>query len=131
VGIAISIPTFDEVIRKHFEPDAPAIPGRLEAIRQLVAAGLRVNVNWAPILPGVTDNRETAMDYFARISTLGVRRVMCNTLSYTDFLGQAQNKLAEAFYEKTGRTKPRSLPGSELKRIVEVLGRKYGVRVLV
>src|SRR5579872_5975097 len=42
VRVGVSVPTFDERARRVFEPDAPAIPGRVHLVRRLIDAGVRV-----------------------------------------------------------------------------------------
>lgn len=54
--VAISITTLDPVLSRKMEPRAPTPAKRLEAIRQLSAAGIPVAVMVAPILPGLTDH---------------------------------------------------------------------------
>ena len=54
--VAISITTLDSVLARKMEPRAPTPAKRLEAIRQLSAAGIPVAVMVAPILPGLTDH---------------------------------------------------------------------------
>ncbi|MCC6443898.1 MAG: radical SAM protein [Armatimonadetes bacterium] len=51
VEVGMSITTEDEAIRKIFEPSAPSIPRRLEAIRQVKEAGIRTHATIAPLLP--------------------------------------------------------------------------------
>lgn len=51
LDVGISIPTDSEVVRKAFEPRAPAIPRRLEAARALKSAGIRTIASIAPLLP--------------------------------------------------------------------------------
>jgi DNA repair photolyase len=50
-SVGVSIPTDDDGVRKVFEPSAPSIPQRLEALSKLHDAGIRTNVNVAPVLP--------------------------------------------------------------------------------
>ena len=54
--VAISITTLDPDLARKMEPRAPTPAKRLEAIRQLSAAGIPVAVMVAPILPGLTDH---------------------------------------------------------------------------
>jgi DNA repair photolyase len=53
--VGLSITTADDEIRKIFEPHAPRIPKRLEAMVALHQEGLRTFVMIAPILPGAED----------------------------------------------------------------------------
>jgi len=68
--VNMSVPAADDRIRRVFEPNSPAIPGRLEAVRRLKEAGITVNLLWAPLIPGVTDTEagiEEALQCFASI----------------------------------------------------------------
>ncbi len=49
--VGFSITTADDAIRKIFEPSAPPIRGRIDALAELHRAGLRTFVMIAPILP--------------------------------------------------------------------------------
>ncbi len=51
VEVGFSITTADDAMRKLFEPHAPPIQARLDAIAELHQAGLRTFVMIAPILP--------------------------------------------------------------------------------
>ncbi len=52
LDVGFSITTADDGMRKLFEPHAPPIRARIEAIGELHAAGLHTFVMIAPILPG-------------------------------------------------------------------------------
>lgn len=54
-SVGFSIATADDNIRNMFEPDAPPIPARIRALKQLHEAGLNTFVMIAPILPGAED----------------------------------------------------------------------------
>ena len=55
VGVHISIPTLDEAVTSVTEPGAAPPRARLRAVAMLAAAGIRVSVAMAPILPGISD----------------------------------------------------------------------------
>jgi DNA repair photolyase len=52
VEVGLSITTSDDEIRALFEPRAPSIPARLDALDKLHQAGIRTFVMIAPMLPG-------------------------------------------------------------------------------
>ena len=52
VEVGYTITTADDNIRKLFEPTAPSIPERLNALAELHALGIRTYAMVAPILPG-------------------------------------------------------------------------------
>lgn len=53
--VAISITTLDRTLARKMEPRATTPPRRLEAIRQLSAAGIPAAVMVAPIIPAIND----------------------------------------------------------------------------
>ena len=52
VEVGLSVTTADDNIRKLFEPDAPPIPDRIQALEELHKAGIRTYAMIAPVLPG-------------------------------------------------------------------------------
>lgn len=59
VSISFSIPTLDERVWRATEPGTAHPRHRLRAIRTLVAGGIKAGVALAPILPGLSDSRES------------------------------------------------------------------------
>ncbi len=60
--VGFSIGTADEQVRKLFEPHAPPIPARIEALAKLHDAGIKTYAMIAPILPGAEDLPELLRD---------------------------------------------------------------------
>ena len=56
VGVVFSVPTLDEEVWRRTEPGTAPPRRRLEALRQLVDAGVKASVGMAPILPGISDS---------------------------------------------------------------------------
>jgi DNA repair photolyase len=52
IEVGLSVTTADDSIRKLFEPDAPPIPDRIQALEELHHAGIRTYAMIAPVLPG-------------------------------------------------------------------------------
>jgi DNA repair photolyase len=59
VSVSLSVPTLDRAIWSATEPGTAPPHQRLRAVRMLVDAGIRASVALAPILPGLTDTRES------------------------------------------------------------------------
>jgi len=55
VGVAISITTLDAELARTLEPRTATPAARLRVVRELSAAGIRVRVMVAPLIPGLTD----------------------------------------------------------------------------
>lgn len=54
--VGFSISTMDEYIRKHFEPQAPLLQKRIQALKTLHDNAIRTWVFIAPILPDITES---------------------------------------------------------------------------
>jgi DNA repair photolyase len=52
VAVSLTVTTADERVRRLLEPDSPRFARRLETLRALRAAGIRVQAAIAPLLPG-------------------------------------------------------------------------------
>ena len=75
VRINVSIPTLDPRVVKVMEPGvAPALT-RMRVVRTLVDAGLDVSVAMAPILPGLSDSRESMAAVVEAARAAGATRV--------------------------------------------------------
>ena len=59
--VAISVTTLDRRVARAMEPRAATPSKRLDAIRQLTAAGIPVTVMVAPIIPGLNDHEIEAI----------------------------------------------------------------------
>src|SRR5262249_59591716 len=55
VKVALSVTTLDPKLARIMEPRAPTPPRRLEALRQLSAAGVPTSVMVAPVVPAIND----------------------------------------------------------------------------
>jgi DNA repair photolyase len=64
--VHISVTTLDQGLQKIMEPRGTAPYRRIEAIRRLSRSGVRVGVNVAPVIPGLTDHEIPAILEAAR-----------------------------------------------------------------
>ena len=55
VKVAISVTTLDAKLARTMEPRAPTPPRRLDALRQLVKAGVPASALVAPVIPALND----------------------------------------------------------------------------
>ncbi len=60
-AVFISITTLDPALQRVMEPRTSTPARRLDAIRELAAAGIPVGVNVAPVIPGLTDHELPAI----------------------------------------------------------------------
>lgn len=80
VRAQVGIITADVVPASQFEAGAAPVRVRMEQIRQLVEAGIAVEGRIDPILPGITDDRDSLQALFGRLATAGVRKVAASVL---------------------------------------------------
>ena len=58
VTVSLSLGSMDGTLLRRLEPRTPAPHARLRAMKKLTQAGVRVGLLIAPILPGITDDRD-------------------------------------------------------------------------
>lgn len=81
VGVAISIATLDERLAHEIEPTVAPPRQRLRAVRALAAAGVRVGVAVAPILPELTDAPEALAAVVRAAADAGANHTWHSTLN--------------------------------------------------
>lgn len=73
----------DDRILRRIEPGAPSYQSRLNAMRNLVSAGVRCVARIEPFLFLVNDDREAVDSYIEDMTRIGVRNITFDTYSYT------------------------------------------------
>jgi DNA repair photolyase len=71
VSVNFSIGTLDERAWRATEPGTPNPRRRVEAMRQLAAAGIRTGALIAPVLPGISDGRDQLREVVEAIQGTG------------------------------------------------------------
>ncbi len=112
VSVGLSITTDDDAVRKRFEPHAPPIGARVEALRALRAAGVATYAFAGPLLP---------MDPGRFVALLGdaAEQVLVDRLNYSGKVvaiyrrAKLERFLEDAWFERTA---------AELKRGFEARG---------
>jgi DNA repair photolyase len=110
----LTITTDDDGIRKIFEPAAPSIPARIEALKKLHKAGINTYVFIGPILPM---NPES----LARKIKPYVNRILIDRMNYTNKTKMLYRKhkiekwLDEEFTEKIISRLIKSFKGKEIE----------------
>jgi DNA repair photolyase len=79
--VAFSVPTLDEAVWRKTEPETAKPTKRLEAMRQLVDAGIPCGVMLAPIIPGITDTPESIEAVVRAAADSGASFVAPNVLN--------------------------------------------------
>ncbi|MES2173768.1 MAG: PA0069 family radical SAM protein [Pseudomonadota bacterium] len=73
VAVMLSVTSLDPAIARTLEPRAPHPQRRIDAIRQLSAAGIPVTASISPVIPAITDHEIEAL--VARVAEAGAREV--------------------------------------------------------
>jgi DNA repair photolyase len=108
----LTITTLDRDLARLLEPLAPRPDLRVNALRELTAAGLRTTVNCAPILPLINDS-EPSLDAVAQAAArAGAKAIGGNVLFlkpcaqavFMPFLEEHFPALVRRYRERYGRT---------------------------
>ncbi|HEY4027205.1 MAG TPA: radical SAM protein [Candidatus Dormibacteraeota bacterium] len=83
-SVTFSIPTLDDEVWRRTEPGTAHPRQRLRAIERLAAAGIRVGVGMAPILPGLSDRPEQLEAVVRAARDAGATHVWSNVLYLRD-----------------------------------------------
>jgi DNA repair photolyase len=81
VSVNVSIATLDERLAREIEPTVAPPRQRLRTVRALAAAGVRVGVAVAPVLPELTDATESMAAVVRAAADAGASHVWHNTLN--------------------------------------------------
>ncbi len=80
LSVHLSLISLDAGLLRRIEPWAPAPEVRLEVMRRLAEAEIRVSISVAPILPALTDGEAGLDALLAAAAAAGVRAAACNIL---------------------------------------------------
>lgn len=80
VSVGMSIVTLDEAVRKAFEPGAPPVRQRIQALEKLGHAGIYTWVFVAPTLPYITE--ETIAPLLGALADAGVKHVTMDRFNF-------------------------------------------------
>jgi DNA repair photolyase len=137
LSIHITITTLNVELARILEPRVPRPDLRMEAVRELSAAGLTVGVSCCPVLPGITDSPAGLEAVVQAAAAAGARHIFsgplflkpCSAAIFLPFLEEHFPQLVENYRQ---RYQDRSfLPPSYGKRVAELISsfrRKYGIR---
>jgi len=108
LSVHITITTLDTDLARILEPRAPRPDLRLDAVRALSAAGLRVGISCSPVVPGITDAPHDLESLIRAASDCGADYVFANPLFlkpcsaavFLPFLEQHFPHLAENYRQR-------------------------------
>jgi len=137
LSITISVPTVDREIWRRTEPGTAPPAQRLRALSRLVAAGLDVGVGMAPILPRLSDGRESLAAVVRAAREAGATGIWANLLylrpgtrehfldnlarDWPDLLAHYEHLYAGRAYLGRPEVEP-------IRRRVDALRRRFDVR---
>jgi len=80
VKAQIGIIALDEDVQRIFEPNTASSGVRIEQITKLVAGGIATEARLDPVLPGITDSKDSLRQLFSALAKVGVKRAAVSTL---------------------------------------------------
>ncbi len=69
--VGFTMVTMDRAMQRKLEPRAPTPEKRLEALAELVGAGLRVGLSYAPLMPRINDDEAAITAVVAAVAAAG------------------------------------------------------------
>jgi DNA repair photolyase len=129
LSVHVTITTLDVNLARILEPRAPRPDLRLEAVRTLASAGIRVGISCSPVVPGITDSPADLEALIRAAADNGADYVFANPLFlkpcsaavFLPFLQQNFPHLAENYRQ---RYQDRAfLPPAYAKRLSQLITR--------
>jgi len=134
LSIHITVTTLNVDLARILEPRAPRPDLRLEAVRTLRQAGLRVGISCCPVLPGITDSAADLESVIRAAAEAGADYVFANPLFlkpcsaavFLPFLEQNFPHLIENYRQRyQGRAFVPPAYGKRISELVKSLRAKY------
>ena len=136
LSVHITITTLDIELARILEPRAPRPDLRLDAVRALSEAGVRVGVSCSPVLPGITDSPAALEAVVRAAAEAGADHVFANPLFlkpcsaavFLPFLEQNFPALAENYRQRyQGRSFLPQAYGERLSQLIKCFREKYKI----
>jgi DNA repair photolyase len=127
LSVHVTITTIHTDLARILEPRAPRPDLRLDAVRTLRQAGLRVGVSCSPVIPGITDSPKDLEELIRGVAEAGAEYVFANPLflkpcSAAVFLPFIEKNFPHLAEDYRHRYQDRAfLPPSYSKRISELV----------
>jgi DNA repair photolyase len=94
--IAVTISTLDGRLSRLWEPGASPVGARCRVIAEARRAGIRTGIMFAPLLPFLSDTRESLEAMFERAADLGVDQIWVDALNPRPKVWESVVKLLRA-----------------------------------
>ena len=136
LSVNVTVTTLDVELARILEPRAPRPDLRLETIRQLSAAGLRVGMSGSPVLPGITDSPKDLEALVRAAAAAGAHHLFagplflkpCSAAVFLPFLEKQFPHLVENYKRRYhGRAFLPDAYAKPLSQLVARLRQKYGI----
>lgn len=135
--VNLTITTLDTQLARILEPRAPRPDLRLQALRELNAAGIDAGVICAPVVPGITDSPKALEALVAATAAVKGKYIFANALhlrpcSAAVFLPFLEAEFPDLVQDYRKRYAGRAFTGQAYRRrlsdLMAKLRRKYGIR---
>jgi DNA repair photolyase len=134
--VNLTITTLDTKLARTLEPRAPRPDLRLEAVRELSAAGINVGVICAPVLPGITDSQAALNALVRATKEVGGKYIYANPLFlkpcsasvFLPFLEKEFPHLVEDYRKRfSGRAFVSKAYRQRISELMKSLRKKHGI----
>jgi len=134
VSVHVTVTTLDTELARILEPRAPRPDLRIDAVRELARAGIRVGISCSPVIPGITDSPKDLETLVRAAAEAGADYVFANPLFlkpcsaavFLPFLDQNFPHLAQSYRERyQGRAFLPPAYGKRLSQLISRLREKY------
>ena len=136
LSVHVTITTLNVELARILEPRAPRPDLRMDAVRALSAAGIRVGVSSSPVVPGITDSPQDLESLVRSAAEAGADHLFANPLFlkpcsaavFLPFLEQNFPHLVENYRQRyAGRAFLPPAYGKRLAQLITHFKQKYGI----